>query len=189
MAIGSKEVRLFIAEIWQLILCQDVEPSAEPLGVWPESLLGCVQITGAWRGTVSIEMPTSLARRLTATMMALDDPSEATPDLVKDALGELVNMFGGNVKAVLPPPCYLSLPAVGPGGGGEIEGVLRRNLVDIGFNSGTETFRACISQVEFDDQLPIMIAPKLQPHRVKSHRSTNGTSLLQQSDSMLMKVR
>ena len=189
MAIGAQEVRLFIAEIWQLILCQDVEPATEPVGTWPESLLGCVQITGAWRGTVSIEMPTSLARRLTATMMALDDPSEATPDLVKDALGELVNMFGGNVKAVLPPPCYLSLPAVGPGGGGEIEGVLRRNLVAIGFISCTESFRASISQVEFDDQLPIMIAPKLQPYRVKSRRSTNGTSLLQQSDSMLMKVR
>ena len=28
-----------------------------------------------------------------------------------DALGELVNIIGGNLKAYLPQPCHLSLPA------------------------------------------------------------------------------
>ena len=37
---------------------------------------------------------------------------EVVSDLVQDALGELTNMTGGNMKSLLPEPCYLSLPAV-----------------------------------------------------------------------------
>jgi chemotaxis protein CheX len=37
---------------------------------------------------------------------------EVAPDLIQDALGELTNMTGGNLKSLLPEPCFLSLPAV-----------------------------------------------------------------------------
>jgi hypothetical protein len=35
---------------------------------------------------------------------------------LQDAIAKLVNMIGGNVKALLPETCYLSLPAVIEGG-------------------------------------------------------------------------
>ena len=39
----------------------------------------------------------------------------ATAEQTQDALGELTNMVGGNIKALLPVPSRLSLPAVAEG--------------------------------------------------------------------------
>jgi chemotaxis protein CheX len=47
------------------------------------------------------------------------EPEAVTLDETRDALGELTNMMGGNLKALLPGPSRLSLPTVveesGPG--------------------------------------------------------------------------
>jgi chemotaxis protein CheX len=75
---------------------------------------GCVQITGAWEGAVTVHCSEELARVLTAAMFMVD-PADTTPEEVTDALGELANMVGGNVKALLPEPCRISLPAVADG--------------------------------------------------------------------------
>ena len=75
---------------------------------------GCVQITGAWEGAVTVHCSEKLARVLTAAMFMVD-PGDTTHEEVADALGELANMVGGNVKALLPEPCRISLPAVADG--------------------------------------------------------------------------
>lgn len=75
---------------------------------------GCVQITGAWEGAVTVHCSEELAKVLTAAMF-LVDREDTTPEEVADALGELANMVGGNVKALLPEPCRISLPAVADG--------------------------------------------------------------------------
>jgi chemotaxis protein CheX len=75
---------------------------------------GCVQITGAWDGAVTVHCSEALARALTAAMFMVD-PGDTTAEEVTDALGELANMVGGNVKALLPEPCRISLPAVADG--------------------------------------------------------------------------
>lgn len=75
---------------------------------------GCVQITGAWEGAVTVHCSVELAKVLTAAMFMVD-PEDTTPEEISDALGELANMVGGNVKALLPEPCRISLPAVADG--------------------------------------------------------------------------
>jgi chemotaxis protein CheX len=75
---------------------------------------GCVQITGAWEGAVTVHCSGELAKFLTAAMFMIE-PEATTPEEVADALGELANMVGGNVKALLPEPCRISLPAVADG--------------------------------------------------------------------------
>ncbi|HEY4410234.1 MAG TPA: chemotaxis protein CheX [Acidimicrobiia bacterium] len=75
---------------------------------------GCVQITGAWEGAVTVHCSEELARQLTAAMFMVD-PADTTTEEVGDALGELANMVGGNVKALMPEPCRISLPAVADG--------------------------------------------------------------------------
>ncbi|HET9772487.1 MAG TPA: chemotaxis protein CheX [Acidimicrobiia bacterium] len=75
---------------------------------------GCVQITGAWEGAVTVHCSEALAKALTAAMFMVD-PADTTAEEVTDALGELANMVGGNVKALLPEPCRISLPAVADG--------------------------------------------------------------------------
>jgi chemotaxis protein CheX len=74
----------------------------------------CVQITGAWEGAITFQCSSDLARRLTSSMFGME-PDEPGPEEVCDALGELANMIGGNVKALMPEPCQLSLPTVAEG--------------------------------------------------------------------------
>lgn len=75
---------------------------------------GCVQFTGAWDGAVTLEVSADFAREAAATMFGMD-ASQASVSDTRDAIGELTNMTGGNVKALLPEPCRLSLPTVSEG--------------------------------------------------------------------------
>lgn len=75
-----------------------------------------VDISGAWEGTVSISFTRSLAQKVTAAMLAsaAPDSTDATVAEVSDAIGELANMVGGNVKGLFAGPCKLSIPRVEP---------------------------------------------------------------------------
>jgi CheY-specific phosphatase CheX len=99
--------------IWATLFELPLEDGdAAPLG--PESTVtSCVQIDGAWHGAVVLQCPLTLARTLTAAMFQADTAPEL--DEIHDALGELANMLGGNVKALLPGPSRISLPAVAVG--------------------------------------------------------------------------
>jgi chemotaxis protein CheX len=73
--------------------------------------VGWVAVTGDWQGCVLLACPTRLAR--TAASAMFDLPAEKlTDEEVADALGELTNMIGGNLKSLLPGPSHLSMPAV-----------------------------------------------------------------------------
>ena len=51
------------------------------------------------------------ARNAAAALLGVELDDVTTED-VTDALGELANIIGGNVKSLLPEPCALSLPHV-----------------------------------------------------------------------------
>jgi chemotaxis protein CheX len=103
-------------EVWASVLSlmaesvplDEATPASAGLGT---SFIGSIQIRGAWEGSVFIQAPMGLARRAAAIMFGLDEASVGSDEMC-DALGELTNIVGGNVKAVLPSPCALSLPTV-----------------------------------------------------------------------------
>jgi chemotaxis protein CheX len=70
-----------------------------------------VSITGSWHGHIVYASSTAAARLAAAAFMAME-ADEVSQDDVSDVLGELANIVGGNVKAMLPPGCFLSLPQV-----------------------------------------------------------------------------
>jgi chemotaxis protein CheX len=70
-----------------------------------------VKISGPWRGEVSLAVLSETARELTSVMMQLPADEVSTDDTV-DALCELVNMIGGQVKGTLPTGCTMSLPLI-----------------------------------------------------------------------------
>jgi chemotaxis protein CheX len=51
------------------------------------------------------------ARNVAAALLGVD-LDDVTPEDVRDALGELANIIGGNVKSLMPEPAALSLPVV-----------------------------------------------------------------------------
>ncbi|MFQ5451066.1 MAG: chemotaxis protein CheX [Nitrospinaceae bacterium] len=109
----ENEICEYTENIWKSTLALEAKPTQDEYnpGKQKDFLAGCVQITGSWEGTVAIHCPMSLARQVAAIMFSLEENS-IDKEQIQDALGELANMTGGNIKSLLPEPCYLSLPAV-----------------------------------------------------------------------------
>ncbi len=87
------------------------------------ALTGCVHIDGAWNGSALVECELPLARR----------------DDVRDALGDITNMIGGNVKALLPSPSRLSLPTVVEGADYAVTVPRTKPAGVVSFRAGAET--------------------------------------------------
>lgn len=77
----------------------------------PREVMASVQITGTWQGAVVLLCSSALAHAATAAMFDTDLDAVNQADL-DDAMGELANMIGGNIKNRLPTPCKLGLPTV-----------------------------------------------------------------------------
>ena len=85
-----------------------------PVPAPEETISGWVEITGPWRGAVVVtcDQPTAVA--LTECLLRARPPAVIDAEDVADALGELANVLGGNVKSMLPEPSTLGLPQTGP---------------------------------------------------------------------------
>ncbi|WP_409330294.1 chemotaxis protein CheX [Trujillonella humicola] len=72
-----------------------------------------VTVTGPWNGVVVVTCGTGTAGELTRALLREHAPAQLEAEDVEDALGEIANVVGGNVKAVLPGPSVLGLPETG----------------------------------------------------------------------------
>ena len=83
-------------------------------GALPEDALSTwVDVVGPWTGSVVLTAGHGTAVELTRALLAEATPAVLEPEDVTDAFGEIANVVGGNVKAVLPGPSVLGLPEVG----------------------------------------------------------------------------
>ncbi len=110
------EIIGFMQSIWSATLGCEVQLGAEQGegARGAHSLTGCVLISGAFSGAVLLHCGMDHARR-TAGLMFSIGPEEVGREEIEDAVGELANMIGGNLKALLPEPSHLSLPTVTEG--------------------------------------------------------------------------
>jgi chemotaxis protein CheX len=76
-----------------------------------EMITAAISLAGTWKGAVLVECGLNEAFSFTSQMIGVDLPTSYNDD-VRDALGELANMVGGNLKSVLPGGVGLSLPTV-----------------------------------------------------------------------------
>ncbi|MBK6697852.1 MAG: chemotaxis protein CheX [Myxococcales bacterium] len=114
--IEKENILDFTQTVWTTVLGTEVEPGGAPSQA--PTMQGIVRISGSWEGEIAIECSPAFARWAAATMF---DASDTSQDDVRDALGELANMVGGNIKALLPGPSHLSPPRVQAGQGGEAD--------------------------------------------------------------------
>jgi chemotaxis protein CheX len=77
----------------------------------PSEVHSSVSITGSWTGHVVYASSSVAAKKAAAAFMAVE-VDEVSMEDVADVLGELANIVGGNVKAMLPAGATLSLPQV-----------------------------------------------------------------------------
>ena len=70
-----------------------------------------IRISGGSEAVVEIETNRHVAQRIASRMFSLE-PDKLEEDDLRDALGEVINMIGGNLKGLLSGECDLSLPTV-----------------------------------------------------------------------------
>jgi hypothetical protein len=83
-----------------------VPPPAELVSAW-------VDIIGPWTGSVVLTCAPATAEALTESVLMTRPPTVVDDEDVADALGEVANVLGGNIKSVLPGEFRLGLPQVG----------------------------------------------------------------------------
>ena len=64
-----------------------------------ESITGVIGLAGTHKGVLAIHIPNKVAMAITSSFLGMD-VDEINED-VEDAVGELANMLGGNVKSIL----------------------------------------------------------------------------------------
>lgn len=115
MQFKEDELVQYAEMVWTSFLGLEALRSHEAYCPEPTNVEACVQISGAWVGVVTLNCPETLSHKITEIMFQLSAES-ASLEEVQDAMGEIINMIGGNLKSVMPPPCHLSLPIVAVNG-------------------------------------------------------------------------
>ena len=115
--VSAADITSIAQDVWSSFLQMELE--THPLGheapaLEGRTMTGTVHVSGEWSGSVFLEVPSDLAQ-VSAEAMFAADPGSLTGDEVCDALGELTNMVGGNIKSLLPAPSKLSIPSVAEG--------------------------------------------------------------------------
>jgi len=105
------EVRRIVQDVLFTMTAYAVELGDTGYAVQPDTATCAVFFAGEWSGAVLVECPLSMAFEFTAQLMRIPKPIQFDDD-VFDALGELANMIGGNLKSVLPKGVSLSMPSV-----------------------------------------------------------------------------
>jgi len=108
-------VQDIFSTMMDLSVCK-VEGPITPPG---DRLTSSVYLEGSWKGAVSVECSRQQACDFAGRFLA-SDPPPAVDDDVRDVMGEIVNMIGGNFKASLGSDVRLSVPSVIDGSDYEI---------------------------------------------------------------------
>jgi chemotaxis protein CheX len=140
------------SSVWTAYLPESEELLALAAPPSESSLTGTVSISGEWNGFISLTCSTIAAARAASTMFAVDVNEVVRSDSL-DAVGELVNIIGGSIKGVLPPPSGLSLPAVTDGNVYLDSRVDAQLLVDVQFSWMEQSVRVAVWSK--DDSAPL----------------------------------
>ena len=100
-----------VEAVFANMLSLEVSKCGTPWFPGGDRLTSALHLAGDWNGAVLLECNRRQACRFAGRFLSIDPP-EAVDDVVRDVLGELANMIGGNLKPVLTPGIRLSMPSV-----------------------------------------------------------------------------
>ena len=89
-------------EIFSSMIMMEVGVSEEMPAqehVFTNSISGIIGLAGTQKGVLAIHLPAAVAMAITGSFLGME-VNELGPD-VEDAIGELANMLGGNIKTIL----------------------------------------------------------------------------------------
>lgn len=89
-------------EIFSTMVMMDLSVAGPPLsgsGTLCDTITGMIGLAGTHKGVLAIHIPNPVAMAITSSFLGME--VETINDDVRDAVGELANMLGGNVKTIL----------------------------------------------------------------------------------------
>lgn len=137
-----QEMDRYVSELSSAVWEQTLGLPLDAADVAPQShgrtVEGHVHISGQWTGTLVFQCSIGAAREAAHVMFGPGDEHDSSQD-VQDAVGELTNMIGGNLKALLSDDgCFLSLPMVIEGSDYTVRMSGARVVTRQVFRAGTE---------------------------------------------------
>lgn len=98
----SEKIVASTKEIFSTMVMMEVSVSSKEVGehrILSDSITGIIGLAGTHKGVLAIHMPNSVAMAITGSFLGME-VTEIGED-VEDAIGELANILGGNVKSIL----------------------------------------------------------------------------------------
>jgi chemotaxis protein CheX len=100
-----------VQSVFTTMMDLEVFPGDTPWSFVGDRLTSMVSLAGDWNGAVLLECNRKQACQFAGRILAMDPPN-AVDDDVRDVLGELANMIGGNLKSGMSTGVRLSMPSV-----------------------------------------------------------------------------
>ena len=147
-AVSPEQITEIAQEVWESFLSMSLLP--HPLGpdapaLEGQTVIGCVHVSGEWTGSVFLSCHVEVAAAAAEAMFAAD-PGSLSTDEISDALGELTNMVGGNIKSLLPEPSQLSIPSVTAGTNSHVFVPAARPALEVPLRCGEAVVRVTLWQ-------------------------------------------
>ncbi|MEZ6123598.1 MAG: chemotaxis protein CheX [Planctomycetaceae bacterium] len=112
MYVDRETMDQIIGSVFEEMLTMSAEFTCEQvLAPGTQRVIASISISGEIDGIVVVEVPMDTAVLIAGTMFA-SPPEDLLEEEIHDAVGEIVNMLGGNVKGLSIGDSQLSLPCV-----------------------------------------------------------------------------
>jgi chemotaxis protein CheX len=100
-----------VESVFSTMMDLEVSPTDTPWNPSGDRLTSSVYLTGEWNGAVLFDCNPRQACQFAGRILSMDPPAIVDDD-VRDVLGELANMIGGNMKCGMTTGVSLSMPTV-----------------------------------------------------------------------------
>ncbi len=112
MTIDEQTLQQVVSDVCTGMLGLELEPTEHFGCDESDALSAVIRISGDWDSLVQVLTPRKTAVAIASNMFAMSE-EELSEAEIRDAVGEIVNMVGGNLKGIVEGESALSLPCVG----------------------------------------------------------------------------
>jgi hypothetical protein len=114
LRIGPDEIARMANDLISIMLGMPFNPEPQAsTGIPSADVQAAIRISGDWEAEFRVLVPDELAERIALGMHG-SESGQLSEEEIHDAIGEFVNVIGGNAKGMVDLQCDLSLPCVGP---------------------------------------------------------------------------
>lgn len=117
--VAVEDVVEVVLSVWRSFAPESYEPWADEAAVVDPreagAMSGSITVTGDWTGVVTLACSAGAAARWARVMLMLPEDEVPASEDVYDTISELVNVVGGNIKALCAQGGQLGLPVVAEG--------------------------------------------------------------------------